>query len=93
MDKSKNQVLTEKSIRLLQQNQYTFDVNPELTKSEMKDWIEQFFNVKVKGMNSHRLPGRRKGRRVNKLGFSGSLRRKRMIVTLRNNYSIPLFLN
>jgi len=52
MDKSKNQVLTEKSIRLLQQNQYTFDVNPELTKSEMKDWIENFFKVKVKGMNS-----------------------------------------
>nr|YP_010192121.1 ribosomal protein L23 [Alsophila denticulata]QZN05764.1 ribosomal protein L23 [Alsophila denticulata] len=93
MDKSKNQVLTEKSIRLLQQNQYTFDVNPELTKSEMKDWIEKFFKVKVKGMNSRRLPGRRGRRRGNKLGFSDSVRRKRMIVTLRNNDVIPLFLN
>nr|YP_010878765.1 ribosomal protein L23 [Cibotium cumingii]WHE38655.1 ribosomal protein L23 [Cibotium cumingii]WHE39875.1 ribosomal protein L23 [Cibotium cumingii] len=93
MDKLKNQVLTEKSIRLLQQNQYTFDVNPELTKSEMKDWIEQFFDVKVKGMNSRRLPGRRKRRKGNKSGFSGSVRHKRMIVTLGNNYSIPLFLN
>nr|AWS01019.1 ribosomal protein L23 [Pilularia americana] len=93
MDELKNQVLTEKSIRLLQNNQYTLDVNPELTKTEMKNWIERFFDVKVKGINSHRLPGKKKRQRGSNSRFSGSTRKKRMIVTLRESYSIPLFFN
>nr|QXU76295.1 ribosomal protein L23 [Dicranopteris pedata] len=90
MDELKNQVLTEKSIRLLRQNQYTFDVNSKSTKTEMKNWIEQFFDVKVKAMNSHRLTERkRKGNKVSNY----LLHRKRMIVTLQKNYYIPLFIS
>nr|YP_010377645.1 ribosomal protein L23 [Diplopterygium chinense]QYC93007.1 ribosomal protein L23 [Diplopterygium chinense] len=89
MDELKNQVLTEKSIRLLRQNQYTFDVNSKSTKTEIKDWIEQFFDVKVKDMNSHWLTNKRRKGKVSRF----SLHRKRMIVTLRENYSIPLFVS
>nr|QUG10585.1 ribosomal protein L23 [Hymenophyllum wrightii] len=88
MDILKNQVLTEKTIRLLQRNQYTFDVTIRSNKTEIKYWIEQFFNVKVKGMNSHWLPNKKKrGEKT----YSGH--KKRMIITLQKDYSIPLFLN
>nr|YP_010117377.1 ribosomal protein L23 [Microsorum cuspidatum]QPM99644.1 ribosomal protein L23 [Microsorum cuspidatum] len=88
MDKPKNQLITEKSIRLLQQNQYTFHVDSKLTKTEMKNWIEQIFDVKVRGINSSRVRTKKKTRlNLN----SGS--EKKMIIKLRPNSSIPLFLN
>nr|YP_010958457.1 ribosomal protein L23 [Vandenboschia auriculata]ALO81785.1 ribosomal protein L23 [Vandenboschia auriculata] len=89
MDNLKNQVLTEKTIRLLQQNQYTFNVTLQSKKVEVKDWIEKFFDVKVKSINSHRIPIKRRGNRTP----SHSVYKKRMIITLKENYSIPLFLN
>nr|YP_009562344.1 ribosomal protein L23 [Trichomanes trollii]QAV57701.1 ribosomal protein L23 [Trichomanes trollii] len=89
MNYLKNQVLTEKTIRLLQQNQYTFDVVLQSNKTEIKAWIEQFFNVKVETINSHRLPIKKRGSRTLKHLVYG----KRMIIKLKRNYSIPLFLN
>nr|YP_009427518.1 ribosomal protein L23 [Stegnogramma sagittifolia]ASU96193.1 ribosomal protein L23 [Stegnogramma sagittifolia] len=89
MEKSKNQLITEKSIRLLQQNQYTFLVDSKLTKTEMKSWIEQFFDVKVGGINSSRVA---KGGKRSKVSLN-STSRKKMIARLRANYFIPLFLN
>lgn len=55
MDEVKYPVLTEKSIRLLERNQYTFNVDSQLNKTKMKIWIEHFFDVKVIAMNSYRL--------------------------------------
>nr|YP_009548968.1 ribosomal protein L23 [Myriopteris scabra]AYW15943.1 ribosomal protein L23 [Myriopteris scabra] len=91
MDKSKNQIVTEKSIRLLQQNQYTFEVDSKLTKTDMKNWIEQFFNVKVEGTNSSRIANRSK-KRVSKLNLNFASRKK-MMVRLKKNDFIPLFLS
>nr|YP_010117464.1 ribosomal protein L23 [Neolepisorus fortunei]QPM99730.1 ribosomal protein L23 [Neolepisorus fortunei] len=88
MDKPKNQLITEKSIRLLQQNQYTFHVNSKLTKTEMKNWIEQIFDVKVERINSSRVRTKKKTR-LNS-NFAGE---KKMIIKLRSNFFIPLFLN
>nr|YP_009974162.1 ribosomal protein L23 [Marattia laxa]QNH94052.1 ribosomal protein L23 [Marattia laxa] len=90
MDEINNQVLTEKTIRLLQNNQYTFDVKLESTKTEIKDWIEKFFDVRVKAMNSLRSPKRIRNRRRKE---SSLVDNKRMIITLQPGYSIPLFLN
>nr|YP_009549663.1 ribosomal protein L23 [Goniophlebium niponicum]AYW16907.1 ribosomal protein L23 [Goniophlebium niponicum] len=88
MDKPKNQLITEKSIRLLQQNQYTFHVDPKLTKTEMKNWIEQIFDVKVEGISSSRVRTKKKTRlNLNSAG------EKKMIIKLRSNFFIPLFLN
>jgi hypothetical protein len=50
-------VFTEKSLRLLGKNQYTFNVESGFTKTEIKHWVELFFGVKVVAVNSHRLPG------------------------------------
>nr|AJE61765.1 ribosomal protein L23 [Polypodium glycyrrhiza] len=88
MDKPKNQLITEKSIRLLQRNQYTFHVDSKLTKTEMKNWIEQIFDVKVEGINSSRVRTKKKTR-LN----SNSTSKKKMIIRLRSNSFIPLFLN
>nr|YP_010211735.1 ribosomal protein L23 [Leptochilus decurrens]UBI43183.1 ribosomal protein L23 [Leptochilus decurrens] len=88
MDKPRNQLITEKSIRLLQQNQYTSHVDSKLTKTEMKSWIEQIFDVKVEGINSSRVRAGRKTR-LNSNSAGG----RKMIIKLRSNSFIPLFLN
>jgi large subunit ribosomal protein L23 len=90
MDKFGYPVLTEKTIRLLEKNQYNFDVDIKLDKIEVKKWIELFFDVKIMGINSHRLPTKKK-----KIGaITGyAARYKRMIITLKTGYSIPLFSN
>nr|YP_009413630.1 ribosomal protein L23 [Monotropsis odorata]ASN79017.1 ribosomal protein L23 [Monotropsis odorata] len=79
MDKIKYAVFTEKSNRLQNKNQYTFNVESRLTKTEVKHWIELFFGVKVIAMNSHRLPGKRK--RVGRI-IEHTMNCKRMIITL-----------
>ena len=81
MDGIKYAVFTEKSIRLLGNNQYTSNVESGSTRTEIKHWIELFFGVKVVAMNSHRLPG--KGRRM------GPIMRHTMHYTLQPGYSIP----
>nr|AHZ58105.1 ribosomal protein L23 [Tmesipteris elongata] len=89
MNEIKNQIITEKTIRLLQNNQYTFNVDPKLTKTKIKDWIEKFFDVQVKSINSLRSPKKICKKRV----LQNSLSYKRMIITLKPGYSIPLFIN
>jgi ribosomal protein L23 len=56
MDEVKYLVIMEKIIRLLERNQYNFNVDSQLNKIKMKIWIEHFFDVKVIAMNSYRLP-------------------------------------
>ena len=88
IDYIKSPVLKLKSIRLLEKNQYTFDVDLKATKTEVKRWVEGFFGVKVIGMNSNRPP--RKLKRVGAtIGYK--VRYKRMIVTVRTGDSIPIF--
>ena len=60
MDEVRYPVLTEKTIRLLEQNKYTFDVNQKSNKTQIKKWIENFFNVKVKTINIHIPPDKKK---------------------------------
>lgn len=88
IDNIKSPVLKLKPIRLLEKNQYTFDVDLKATKTEVKRWIEGFFGVKVTGMNSNRPP-----RKLKRMGLSVGyqVRYKRMIVTLRPGDSIPIF--
>nr|YP_010832430.1 ribosomal protein L23 [Astragalus pallasii]YP_010832658.1 ribosomal protein L23 [Astragalus jiuquanensis]WFG51640.1 ribosomal protein L23 [Astragalus sp. Ge130187]WFG51868.1 ribosomal protein L23 [Astragalus pallasii]WFG52400.1 ribosomal protein L23 [Astragalus jiuquanensis] len=79
-------VFTDKSLRLLGKNQYTFNVESGSTRTEIKHWVELFFGVKVKAMNSHRIPI--KGRRV-RSSKGNKMHYRRMIITLQPGYSIP----
>ncbi len=81
-------LINEKATRLLEDNQYTFDVFPDATKPEIKAAIETLFSVKVKGVNTHKPPA--KARRVGK--FAGKRAQcKRAIVTLVEGDKITLF--
>ncbi|CAN6454619.1 unnamed protein product [Victoria cruziana] len=86
MDGIKYLVFTEKSIWLLGNNQFTFNVESGSTRIEIKHWIKLFFGVKVVAMNSHRLPG--KGRRMGPI-MQHTMHYRRMIITLQPHYSIP----
>ncbi len=85
VDIIKAPIITEKATRLMELNQYTFDVDPRATKPMIKEVIEQLFEVKVTGINTLNLP--RKKRRVGKfMGFKP--RYKRAIVTLEDGEPI-----
>lgn len=81
-------IITEKATRLLEDNQYTFEVNPKAKKPQIRAAIEYLFDVKVTGVSTL-LPPRKK-RRVGKfVGFKAQY--KRAIVTLAEGDSITLF--
>jgi large subunit ribosomal protein L23 len=81
-------LLTEKTIKLIEQNQYSFAVDPTATKTAVKSAVEQLFDVKVISVNTSLLPLRK--RRVGK--FIGTKARyKRAIVELAADNSITLF--
>ena len=81
-------ILTEKTIRLIEQNQYSFAIDPRATKVELKQAIENLFDVKVISVNTSLLPLRK--RRVGKF-IGKKARYKRAIVKLAPEDSISLF--
>lgn len=68
-------IRTEKAIRLIENNQVSFDVDVRLTKPQIRKLVEEFFNVKVLAVNTHRPP--RKNTRL-----SSRIKIKRAIVTI-----------
>ena len=52
--------LTEKSINLYNERQYTFIVDRSLTKTEIKFVIEKVFNVKITDISTCILPEKKK---------------------------------
>lgn len=84
----KRPVLTERSLSLQADNKYTFDVNVNSNKVEIRQAVEAMFNVKVASV--HTINVKPKTRRVGK--FEGKTsRRKKAIVTLAEGHSINLF--
>lgn len=80
-------VFTEKSVRLIANNQYTFDIDVKLTKPEIKKIIKELFQVDVLAVNTHRPP--RKKRRLGITnGFKSS--NKRVIITIKRGQTLPL---
>jgi large subunit ribosomal protein L23 len=87
-------LITEKNTRLMELNQYTFEVAPEANKIQIKEAIERTFNVKVKKVNTMNVRGKPR-RRVRRRGRMPVLGReaswKKAIVTLERGYTIELF--
>ena len=54
-------ILTDKATIQMELNKYVFDVDVKLSKKEIKTVIEDYYNVKVLGINTHRPP-RKKGK-------------------------------
>lgn len=81
-------LVTEKCNDLLKDNKYTFMVDIRANRVEIKNAVQAIFKVKVRDVNTMRVPGKpkRHGR------FEGKTPEwKKAIVTLEEGYSIPLF--
>lgn len=88
IDLIKYPLVTDKTTRLLNNNQYTFIVDPKISKDEIKETIEFLFDVKVSKVNTCHLV--KKKRRVGQ--FIGTKSHyKKAIVKLTEGYSISLF--
>ena len=74
-------------MRLIDSNQYTFDMDDRLTKTQIKQIVQELFKVSVVAVNTHRPP--RKKRRVGtRQGFKSSY--KRVIITVKAGETIDL---
>lgn len=81
----KHPVFTEKSVRLIESNQYTFDVDLKLTKPQIKKLMKELFQVDVVAVNTHRPP-RKKKRLGSSQGYKPA--NKRVIVTVKAGQSV-----
>jgi large subunit ribosomal protein L23 len=81
-------LLTEKTIRLIEKNQYSFAVARRANKNLIKTAVEKLFDVKVISVNTSLLP--LKKRRVGNF-IGNKTRYKRAIVKLASEDSITLF--
>lgn len=87
-DVIKRPVITEKSMALMGENKYTFLVDPNANKIEIRQAVEKLFNVKVDKVNTMWVRG--KTRRVrNRAGRTPDA--KKAIVKLKQGYKIELF--
>jgi large subunit ribosomal protein L23 len=81
-------VVSEKSYTRIDENKYTFLVNPKANKTEIKIAVEKVFNVKVIQVNTLNRVGKKRRTRY---GIGQRPDTKRAIVTLADGQSIDLF--
>jgi len=73
-------VVTEKSMTAMAEKKYTFLVNPEATKSQIKEAVEKMFDgTKVAKVNTMNLNGKKKRRGM---VFGRTAKQKKAIVQL-----------
>jgi len=81
-------IISEKSYSAIDMRQYSFMVDPRCNKSEIKDAVEEIFDVHVTSVNTMRTKGkpRRQG-----MTQGRTSRGKKAIVTLAVGQSIEFF--
>ena len=81
-------VVSEKSYAGIEQNSYTFLVDPRANKTEIKEAVQSIWGVRVTSVNTLNRPGKTKRR-----GWTKGKRpdQKRAIVTLGAGDSIEIF--
>ncbi len=73
-------VVTEKSMAMMADKKYTFSVNTEATKNQIKEAVEKMFNnVKVASVNTMNLDGKTRRRGAT---FGKTAKTKKAIVQL-----------
>jgi large subunit ribosomal protein L23 len=80
-------VVSEKSYGLLDENKYTFVVDPRANKTEIRIAVEQVFGVKVASVNTLNRQGKR---RRTRFGVGKRKDTKRAVVTLKDG-TIDIF--
>ncbi|MGI6566698.1 MAG: 50S ribosomal protein L23 [Firmicutes bacterium] len=81
-------VISERTMDLMQENKYTFEVDIKATKPQIREAVEQVFNVDVVKVNTMRVTGK-----VRRMGRSEGKRPdwKKAIVTVKEGQRIELF--
>ena len=81
-------IITEKSSLMGAENKYVFQVSTNVNKIEIRKAIEDLFNVKVSGVNTLNVCGKKK--RVGRFeGVTSAW--KKAVVTLKDGYKIENF--
>ena len=81
-------IVSEKSYAGLERNTYTFLVDPRANKTEIKEAIQQIWNVRVTNVNTMNRKGKVKRTR---LGVGRRPDQKRAVVTLVAGDTIEIF--
>ena len=76
-------IITEHSVDLMSQNKYTFKVDKGANKIEIKKAVEEIFKVRVVGVATMRVKGKKKR--------MGRYQGKKAIVTLAEGETIEVF--
>ena len=84
-------VVTEKSMDLMDNKKYTFDVLVSATKTQVRDAIEEIFDVKVKKVNIMNVRGKEK--RVGRYTCKTARRRKAIVTLTEDSNDIKIFNN
>jgi large subunit ribosomal protein L23 len=81
-------IISEKTYAAIDIRQYTFMVDPRCNKSEIKDAVEDIFDVKVTSVNTMRTKGKPRRRGMTKGRTSTG---KKAVVTIAEGQSIEFF--
>ncbi|MBM4764939.1 50S ribosomal protein L23 [Bacillus sp. B15-48] len=85
----KRPIITERSSDLMADKKYTFDVDVRANKTQVKDAVQEIFDVKVKNVNIMNYKG--KFKRMGKFGGYTNKRRKAIITLTEDSKEIELF--
>lgn len=81
-------VISEKSYSLIDQNKYTFIVDPRAGKTEIRQAVEEVFNVRVVAVNTLKVTPKPKRQGMSQ---GRTPTRKKAVVTLAEGDSIEFF--
>lgn len=82
-------VVTEKSMNLMDDKKYTFDVLVSATKTQVRNAIEEIFDVKVKNVNIANVRGKLK--RQGRYAGMTKKRRKAVVALTDDSKEITIF--
>lgn len=82
-------VITEKSADLMDSKKYTFDVALTATKLQVRDAIEEIFDVKVKSVNIMNVRGKEK--RVGRYTGKTAVAEKAIVALTEDSNDIKIF--
>nr|YP_008144850.1 50S ribosomal protein L23 [Grateloupia taiwanensis]AGO19883.1 50S ribosomal protein L23 [Grateloupia taiwanensis] len=88
IDLVKYPIITDKTTKLIEENQYCFAVDNKASKLDIKAAIEYIFNVRVQKINT--MKGITKKRRIGKF-FGKKTSYKKAIIKLHEDDNIELF--
>lgn len=80
IDFFKKPVITEKTTKLIEQKQYTFDVDSQLTKKQIKKIFEYYYDTKCQSIKTHRVYSLNPNKPI-----------KRVMLCFSKNQKIPIF--